>query len=388
LKAQRLHRHGLTIVKRPGPNGFGTRKFTCTVKFRRQTYYLTLAETAEPSFKMAVIFRRGICEGRVNEILAQTHLRSPHPAVSSVTEILARYTARARGVTAVKETTVRATANAVRYIMAAAGSQCFDADVLACFKQTKLEAAGDDQLLRARAAITINSYIRQARSLFAADYLDADIYKGLTLPDLPAVFKVKLLPEPPKRFQMPARELIQKILAAAPLLKLADTNAYIIFLLSVGGGMDKQEIAHARRVWLTKSDVGAQVEVKTEADFTPKYNRSRNIGLETWVYDELLAVTMPHVGVGPDYLLNGSPSERTDQAFRRFGAWLKQLGWIQHKKAHAMRKICGSVFAETVGLRAAQQALGHRNQKTTEAHYVGNLNVPRADVFGTLQNYR
>jgi integrase len=83
-------------------------------------------------------------------------------------------------------------------------------------------------------------------------------------------------------------------------------------------------------------------------------------------------------GSQSEFVLNGSepnPSAtydyyRCDCLWRDLNAWLRNKG-VRHTKAiHALRKESGSLIASAFGIEAARQHLGHRDIRTTTAHYV------------------
>src|SRR5438045_2269937 len=74
---ERYKKSGITIERDKSLTKHGAvRKFTCRIKFRKKVHFLTLAETADESFKMAVRARREIHEGRYAEFKAKTALRT------------------------------------------------------------------------------------------------------------------------------------------------------------------------------------------------------------------------------------------------------------------------------------------------------------------------
>ena len=83
-------------------------------------------------------------------------------------------------------------------------------------------------------------------------------------------------------------------------------------------------------------------------------------------------------GSQSEFVLDGSepnPSAtydyyRCDCLWRDLNAWLRGKG-VRHRKAiHALRKESGSLIASAFGIEAARQHLGHRDIRTTSAHYV------------------
>lgn len=61
---------------------------------------------------------------------------------------------------------------------------------------------------------------------------------------------------------------------------------------------------------------------------------------------------------------------RCDCTWRELNAWLRSKGLRQQKAIHSLRKESGSLIASMFGIEAASQHLGHRDIRTTSAHYV------------------
>jgi integrase len=61
---------------------------------------------------------------------------------------------------------------------------------------------------------------------------------------------------------------------------------------------------------------------------------------------------------------------RCDCTWRSLNTWLRGKGVKQQKAIHSLRKESGSLIASTHGIEAARQHLGHRDIRTTSAHYV------------------
>lgn len=61
---------------------------------------------------------------------------------------------------------------------------------------------------------------------------------------------------------------------------------------------------------------------------------------------------------------------RCDCTWRSLNTWLRDKGVRQQKAIHSLRKESGSLIASTHGIEAARQHLGHRDIRTTSAHYV------------------
>lgn len=249
-----------------------------------------------------------------------------------------------------------------------------------------LKSAGDDCTRQDSARTTANTHRRNVRAMFGSRL--RDIYLHLVLPrSLDAFLAVKPLREPTRQFRMPPADLLANIRIASAALRQADANGYRIFLLSLGAGLRRNEISHARWSWLRTVDTPQgprhTMTIQTEPDFRPKGRRSRTIPIEPVTFAALQQLRIaPADGTAPVYILEGGLSERTQLAFARFGEWLTGLGWDRRKKAHELRKVFGSYVNEQCGLSAAQDLLGHSTPNLTKSYYVGQVNLPQVRVIG------
>ena len=388
--ADHLTRDGITIYKRyTGPDAVYYTRFR--VQGKKRTF--SLCATAEESFTEARKLKRATRDKRF-EVLNQVKQRV---ATSTLEEIFTRYELGAQAACSTSTGTIASNLNAVRNILrtvretpAATKEQlgklpstAFSAATLERFKQLRLAAVpnvngSQDKIAFGRACITINSTIRQARSLYNQKLPD-DFYKGLVLPDVAAIRKVRLLEEPAKGFKMPAPQVLANIREQAPLLKQTDPNGYAIYLLALGCGLRPGEIKFARKHWIEHHTDGRYViRVQLEADFNIKDNEERLVPIEDDTYEKLRDIFTPDC----EYILRGNPAERTDHSFRRFSAWLKHCGLDRIKAAHELRKIFGSLVTQQAGLRAAQELLGHSSYATTEKYYAGQVDLPKVTIFG------
>lgn len=384
----RITRDGLTIFKRyPGDHSAWYHKFT----YQKKQHLWKLLPTVDESFSVARKKRKAVLESRF-AALDDTKERRPS---STLGQVFTRYEEGARGVTGIGAKTVAHNVNAVRNIFRQVTtavtneqinqfpSTAFNPALLEKYKTLMLENAGEDRLAQDRASITANSTIKQARSLFCKK-LPPQFYKDLILPEVSALRDVRLLPETGKGYKMPAPELIIKIRTGSADLKKVDTNAYIIYLLGLGAGLRAGEIGAARQHWLEDmvqdGKVVHGIRIQTETDFRPKGKQERFVPLNDDIHAELKQLMLTTLPGTEAYILRGSKTERTDQSFRRFSAWLVGLGWTRLKKAHELRKMFGSFVTHQAGLRAAKDTLGHSQQSTTDQYYAGQVNLPTYQI--------
>ena len=382
----RLKRHGLTIEKRPGKNGFGTRKFTCVIKFRGQPHYLTLAETAEESFKMAVMGRREIHEGRWEQLREKIQLHRPSGTVLGTVFTWYRQFP-ADILTHTRETNIRA----LRNLLVAAGLalspegaeklhvEVLNGELLWSWKQTLQERyaklAPDQRSQKLRSA---NSQLLQARSIFSKP---ATIWykreKKLVVPvGLDAFRTEKNFPKVDKSdYRVPPDAVITKTLQAldAPLEgnMLPDLNMRKACWLAIGFGLRAGEAMKARN----KDFVTVAGDVFFRPDWRAKNKKIPEIGvqLEAW------ARLAPWIEEkDPEaYVLQGNDTERTGDVFRRISAWMRSLGWQTTHHMHELRAWAGGQIAtlHSQGLLAAQCFMRHAGYATTQKFYGHHLKI-------------
>lgn len=267
------------------------------------------------------------------------------------------------------------------------------------FQDALVKAAGADELARERAATNANSLLRQARSLFADrprnNLLEHYATAGLRIPDSVHGFKkAPLLPEPDHTFEPPSDDLVNRIRTAAVALRAADPNGYRIYLLALGCGLRKKEIALLCGSHIQHKTAGDTtrhtIELRTRSHFRTKSRKPRYVPMEDHIWRELVALnpmlaaprSADPVAPLEDYLLQGDANERYNLAFRRFGPWLAAQGWNRKKKAHELRKLWSSLVAAEHGSDVARKLAGN-TAKVFDAHYHSLLKLPDLKILGS-----
>ena len=264
------------------------------------------------------------------------------------------------------------------------------------YQDAAVRAAGPDLLARGRAITSANSFVRQARSLFAkhaqndllAYYQDA----GLKLPENIEAFRTaSLLKEPSHKFKPAAAETMARLLAALPALKLADPDAYRICLLSYGCGLRRGEIVHLRGSDVRHDADRHTIHLVRRAEWTTKTDEERLVPMESHVWAELVALdpmlaaprSSDPVAPLADYILTGRTAGARLEHFRRFGAWLSGLGWTSAKKAHQLRKEWETLAVRQLGSTIAAALAGH-SVEVQQKHYFGLSadSLPAVKIFG------
>lgn len=229
--------------------------------------------------------------------------------------------------------------------------------------------AGVDPLQRKSAERSAASYMRCARSLFTGDVLSVLKVK---MPSNPFT-GVKLKDPGPQRYHS---DVNPEWLLACASRELRDKHPqqYLALFLCLWAGLRRKEADLL--LWEQVDFKGGRVHVRRTLYFEPKTEESqRAIDLAPGALDVLrsfkkgstsefvLAGSEPNPGATYDYY-------RCDCVWRELVAWLQRKGVRQRKAIHMLRKESGSLIASTHGIEAARQHLGHRDIRTTSAHYV------------------
>jgi integrase len=229
--------------------------------------------------------------------------------------------------------------------------------------------AGLGPIKRKSAERSAASYLRCTRSLFTHDVL------SLLKVKLPAnPFEgVKLKDPGPQRYHSDVNP--EWLLGCAEReLREKQPQHYLALFLCLWAGLRRKEADLL--LWQQVDLKEGQIHVRRTAYFEPKTEESqRAIDLAPEAVDVIRSFKK---GSQSEFVLNGSepnPSAtydyyRCDCLWRDLNAWLRNKG-VRHTKAiHALRKESGSLIASAFGIEAARQHLGHRDIRTTSAHYV------------------
>lgn len=229
--------------------------------------------------------------------------------------------------------------------------------------------AGADPLRRKSAERSAASCIRCARALFSPDIV------GLLTVKMPAnpFAGVKLKDPGPQRYHSNVNP--EWLLACAETdLRVAHPQQFLALFLCLWAGLRRKEADLL--TWEQIDLSGGQIHVRRTAHFEPKTEESqRMIDLAPAAVEVLRSFK---AGSKSEFVLDGGesypaatwPYYRANGTWRKLIAWLKTKGVSQRNAIHTLRKESGSLIASTFGIEAARQHLGHRDIRTTSAHYV------------------
>lgn len=234
-----------------------------------------------------------------------------------------------------------------------------------------------------------NSRWGQAKSVFApkalAVYRATQIHHPHMEEFVTAGETFKFSKLPATAFNPPPETLIQSTLDAWH--KIEDRNLFLAIGFALSFGLRAGELAQAKWSWLTTREgypvidslVAGSVDVKNNTGFIQVR------ALDPWFAILQQRITARQWNTGADdYILSGTLTDRTDNAFRSVSAWLRGLGWNTTKTNHELRKYAGSQVAMKYGIYEAQCWLRHSTVKVTELHYSGYVKRFKPADMNTL----
>ena len=230
---------------------------------------------------------------------------------------------------------------------------------------------------------TANSYIGQARSVFARHVLPDYESAGLKLPDLREFMDAPKFRKVGKiEYNAPSDDLISKTFAELEMLKDEDRAVYLAICLAVGAGLRKGEIYQARWNWFVQR--GGRAFVRGDK-LTKNNQKLDGIIMSDWWARIVKCSPGAGTEVGDAFVLEGTKHERQDEVFRRVGLWMRGLGWETQKTTHEFRAYVGSQVCSKYGLEAASAFLRHADLRTTKNFYMRYLKTQDIDVSFVAQ---
>ncbi len=248
-----------------------------------------------------------------------------------------------------------------------------------------------------RAINTVNAHIRNARSLFTPKAL-MFAGKRLALPD-PIPFAGSKLESRKGTTRYSSRIDPGSLLLAAK-NELGEVPArreqFKIFCLALLCGLRKREIDTL--LWRSVDFDKSVIRIERTEYFQPK---SEDSAAEIDVAPELVEILRGFraTAKGEFVIESENPPRyhtsrcnyRAEREFTAIYAWLAGKGLSARKKLHELRKECGAVIANSLGIFAASRALRHSDIRITSQYYADKkvrittgldsiLSTPRADT--------
>ncbi|WP_404420759.1 tyrosine-type recombinase/integrase [Nibricoccus sp. IMCC34717] len=229
--------------------------------------------------------------------------------------------------------------------------------------------AGSDPVKRRSAEVSAASIIRAGRALFQND---ATPLLKLTLPPNPFI-GVKVDDPGPQRYRSEvSAEFILR--CAERELKKQEPQQYLALVLCLVGGLRRREADTL--LWEQIDLEEGQIHVRRTPYFSPKTDESeRDIDLSGSAIELVRKLKEGAVG---EFVLEGVQPDpgatyghyRCDGTWRDLIEWLRSKGISSRNAIHVLRKESGSLVADTFGIEAARQFLGHRDISLTSSTYV------------------
>jgi integrase len=239
------------------------------------------------------------------------------------------------------------------------------------WKRDFLAKAGQNPVSKRSAKVSVNTYLRCARSLFAPKVLK---HLTLELPDSVPFTGVTFEPKPSSKYRS-TFDIVQLVGAAREELAYSDQEAYKVFLLAVMVGLRRKEIDLLE--WSSFRWKEGIIRIEPTKYFSAKSEDSYS---DIAVDPELLSIFGQYkVGAsGPFVIESEAPPIRSKSVYRyyrceavfvRLLSWLRTHGVDALKPLHALRKEFGSVICASYGIHAASRALRHSALAVTDQYY-------------------
>ena len=236
------------------------------------------------------------------------------------------------------------------------------------WKISFIRKAGNDPRRTRAARISVNSLMRQAKSLFAPDLLKfVPVELGLTKP----FDGIKFEPRQSMRYQsgFDIQKLVQQAQQELPV------EQFKIFLLASMAGLRRNEIdklpwaAFRWDTGLIRIEATAHFHPKSEdsigdvevdAEFLEVFRGYRARATGEFVIESFVA---PRAGIGYSHY-------RCQPLFDQLVQWLRAHGVDTTTPLHTLRKEFGSQICARDGIYAASTALRHADIAITSQHYL------------------
>lgn len=229
--------------------------------------------------------------------------------------------------------------------------------------------AGSDPVARKSAERSAASYMRCARALFTPE-----VVASLRVKTPPNPFSGLKLRDPgPQRYHSDVGP--EWLLACAEReLRTTHSQQYLALFLCLWAGLRRKEADLL--TWAQVDSQQQQIHIRRTRYFEPKTEESqRTVDLS---HSACTAILAYKTDSSSEFVMDGGEPNpaatydyyRCDPTWRSLNAWLRAKG-VRHRKAiHSLRKESGSLVASSHGIEAARHHLGHRDIRTTSAHYV------------------
>jgi integrase len=239
------------------------------------------------------------------------------------------------------------------------------------WKRSFLSSAAQDPISQRSAKTSVNTYLRQARSLFSRKIVKH--LAGVSLPDPLPFSEVEFEARQSLKYR-PTFDIQTLISKAKDELAIRDPEAFKVFLLAAMVGLRRKEIdllewdsflweAGVVRVQATKH-FDAKTEdslgdVSVDIELLEVFRDYRSRATSPFVIE---SVGQPKPGISYWHY-------RCQEVFESLVRWLRQNGVKGNKPLHTLRKEFGSQVCALHGVHAASRQLRHANITITNMFY-------------------
>jgi integrase len=222
------------------------------------------------------------------------------------------------------------------------------------------------------AKISVNSYLRQARSLFSKKILKA-VAPHLALPSPLPFDGIELEPRQSMKYQSTV-DLPGLFSAAMDELSVERVELFKVFLLAVAVGLRRKEIDLLE--WGSFDWGKSTIEIKRTAFFQAKSEDSyAHIPLEQEILELFRGY---HAKASGKFVIESNRVAvkanwnryRCDAILDELAQWLRSQGVNSDKPLHVLRKEFGSQIADAHGIFAASKMLRHSGIAITNDYYL------------------
>ncbi len=261
------------------------------------------------------------------------------------------------------------------------------AEILA-WKNKRLRDAESDQLAKRRAVVTVNSLIRNAKSLFGKKLLPF-VEQSITLPRPLPFDGVALEKEPSLRY-ISKMDPYAILALAMEELAGAEPESFKVMILALVCGLRRAEIDNL--LWRAFDFPGSALRVETSEYHALKSEDSAGkIDLDA----DTLALFRGYRAKAPTelFVIKSPLKPKTKAKVGRYRckpifdtviAWLRKNGVDGHKPIHTLRKEIGSIIASEHGIFEASRYLRHADIHITSAFYADKKKVITPATFAGL----
>jgi integrase len=238
------------------------------------------------------------------------------------------------------------------------------------WKRAFIGRAEPDPVSQRSARVSVNSFLRCARSLFGANILE---HIELELPDPLPFADVQFEPKQNSKYRSDFD--IQKLIAAArDELAANDPECFKIFLLATFAGLRRAEIDLLE--WTSFLWDSSAIRIEATRHFSAKSEDSYS---DVPIDPEVLELFRGYRARATGAFVIESPEAfrpgllynfyRCDAELNRLTDWLRAKGVKAQKPLHTLRKEFGSQLCQAHGIYAASRGLRHSDIKITSNFY-------------------